>query len=304
MSAPSIPARATTGAAPRRAGRSLHRASPYLLMSPVTVFYVVVLLIPFALVVATSFRTYEGAFTVGGFSGFSNYHEFLFGPGQRDVILRTGRIALLTTVLCVVIGYPTAYYTVRLSPRARSWVIMGLLAPLLTSVIARTFGWWTILGPGPVGNRLGSLMGHSDSLLFTETAIVIGMVNVLLPFMVIPLLAVMQNIDPNLRRAARSLGASPAQVLRHVDLPLTVQGLVGGIVIVLSLSMSAFIEPSLLGGSRNDVVATQIFRVGASYFNKPLSAAGSVLLSLAALTLVYLNLRFGGRGAARRLGMV
>lgn len=277
---------------------------PYGLMSPITVFYVIALLVPFAMVVVTSFRAYDGSFTVGGFAGLDNFHEFITGPGQRTIIVRTVRIAATTTLATLLLGFPAAHATLSLTRRARSLVMMGLLAPLLTSIIARTFGWWTMLGPGAFGNWLGGLFGRDTSLLFTETAVIIGMINVFLPFMIIPIVAALQNIDPSLRRAARSLGASSWGVIRRVDLPLSMHGIIGGVVIVMSLSLSSFVTPSLLGGSRNDVVATQIFRIGTTYFNRPLSAAGSVLLAGVAVLLVFVNLWLGDRSAARRIGMV
>lgn len=284
--------------------RDRRRFAPYLIMTPITLFYVLALLIPFVLLVVTSLRTYEGSFTVGGFAGLENFRDFLVGPGQWPIILRTVRIAALTTLISLAVGFPTAYVTVHLSPRVRSLVMMGLLAPLLTSIIARTFGWWTVLGPGPFGNWLGRLVGRDTSLLFTETAVIIGMVNVFLPFMILPLVAALQTIDPSLRRAARSLGASPLGVIRRVDIPMSVHGIIGGIVIVMSLSLSSFVTPALLGGSRNDVVATQIFRIGTAYFNKPLSAAGSVLLAVVAILLVLVNLRLGEKSGASRIGMI
>jgi putative spermidine/putrescine transport system permease protein len=277
---------------------------PYLLVAPMALVYVIALLVPFLFVLVTSLREYTGAFGVGGFVGLENYRTFLTEPGQQAVIFRTARIAGFTTLLCVLIGWPTAYYTMKLRPQWRSVVMLGLLAPLLTSIIARTFGWWAILGPGAIGDWLGSLVGRDRSLLFTETAAVIGMVNLFLPYMVLSVLVALQGIDPNLRRAALSLGAPPLEVIRRVDIPLSIHGLMGGIIIVMSLSLSAFVVPGLLGGSRNHVVATQIHRVGAVYYNRPLSAAGAVMLGVVALVLVYVNLRVAGRSSARRLGTV
>jgi putative spermidine/putrescine transport system permease protein len=283
-----------------RANRPSRQSSPITLASPLLLFYTLFLVIPVGYVVFTSFRTYNGPFINGGFAGFENYAHFLSSPGQASVIVRTFKVAISATILCILIGYPTAYFTVRFPPRLRSLVIVILIAPMLSSVVARVFGWKTILGPGALGDWIGGLFGR-ESLLLTESAIVIALANVLLPFMVLPLLTAMQSIDPSLRRAAGSLGASPLRTLLHVDLPLSLQGLVGGTVIVMSLSLGSFVEASLLGGSRNSVVATAIYQDGTVYYNAPLSAAGSVLLAVTTFCLVAINLRSTGGTASRRL---
>lgn len=286
---------------PRDFIRPDKRSTPALLLVPVLLFLGLVLVVPLASVVVTSFLSYDGAFMVGGFAGFDNYAEFLAGAGQAESIWRTLRIALATVVACLLLGYPTAHLIRGFSPRWRSVMLVGLLAPLLTSIIARSFGLVVLLGPGPVGQAIADFFGQPQTLLYTEPAIVIGMVSLFLPYMVISILAGMSNIDPRLERASASLGATRLATILRIELPLAMPGVIGGIVVVTSLALSSFVTASLLGGSRNDVIATLIYRIGTTYFNKPLSAAGAVILIVMVSALIAVSLFVSQRGAARRL---
>lgn len=277
------------------------RSTPTLLLLPVLLFLGLVLVVPLTSVLVTSFLSYDGAFMVGGFTGFDNYAEFLGGAGQAEAIWRTVRIAVATVVICLVLGYPAAHLIRGFSPRWRSVMLVGLLAPLLTSIIARSFGLVVLLGPGPVGQAIADFFGQSQTLLYTEPAIVIGMASLFLPYMVISILAGMSNIDPRLERASASLGATRLATILRVELPLAMPGVIGGIVVVTSLALSSFVTASLLGGSRNDVIATLIYRIGTTYFNKPLSAAGAVILIIMVSALIAVSLFVSQRGAARRL---
>jgi putative spermidine/putrescine transport system permease protein len=272
---------------------------PYVLVAPLLALFALTFLAPFVLLFVNSLRSYDPAMPLGGISGLQQYERFLVGPGQGAVIARTARITLLTALFCLIIGYPTALIWVRVGSRLRAAMTFAILTPLLTSVIARTFGWWTLLGPG----SMGALFGQRQGLLFTEAAAVIGLVHILLPYMVLPVVASVQNIEPSLRLAARSLGANTWTVVWKVDIPLSLQGLLGGMLLVTSLSLSSFVTPSMLAGSRNDVVAVQIYRVGFAYFNWPLAAAGAVLLLMVASLLVLINIVVLGRDRARSIAV-
>ena len=261
------------------------------LLAPGLIIYAVAFVYPIVNLIISSFRDTPAPFEVGAFVGLDQYGRVFTDPGQADVLWRTVRIALLSTLGCLVLALPTALAMVRMRPLGRRLVLLGVVAPLLMSVIARTFGWWTILGPGLVGETLARWLSDRPNLLFTETAIVIGLVNVLLPYMVLTLLAALQGVGDDVRLAASSLGARRLSVMRTIDLPLSAAGLVSGSLIVFSLSISSFVTPSLLGGSRNEVLAQQVYRFGLIYYDRPLAAAAAVVLLVSASALVYANLR-------------
>ncbi|MFC0533406.1 ABC transporter permease [Phytohabitans kaempferiae] len=282
--------------APRRAPAGSRRHRPYLLVLPLLSLYAVAFLLPFGMVVVESFRQTPDMLGNAAFPVLSQYRDFFAAPGAWEVIARTFRVTLFTTLACLLIGYPTASAILRLGARTRGIVLICVLSPLLMSLLSRTFGWWTILGPGPFGDWLGRMvLRREGNLLFTETAIVIGLVSVFIPFMVLSVMSALQAVDPETRRAARSLGASSWTVTRTIDIPLAMPGIVGGVLLVFAMSAGTYATPSILGGYQNTVVAFQAVNALQSDFNQPLSSAISVLLVTVALLATYLNLRLGRR---------
>jgi len=175
--------------------------------------------------------------------------RFLTDAFYLGIAWRTVKLSLLITAICVVTGVPLAYLMARSSPRLRLWLIICITLPLMTSVVIRTFGWMVVLGRGglvpDVLHMLG-LVKRNYTLMQTETAIVVGMVQVLFPFMVLSILGVVQRIDVRLEEAARVMGCSFMQSLRQVVLPLAAPGIVAGSLLVFTLSASYFITPERL----------------------------------------------------------
>jgi len=218
------------------------------------------------------------------------------------VLGRTFRIAALVVVLCLVIGWPVAYYLSQSRGRVRVYLTLAILAPLMISVVVRTFAWVVILGRNGFINNLLVTLGVVDEpvrLLFTEWAVLIGMVHMLMPLMILPIAAALDNVDPALARAARNLGAGFWQVLWRVWLPLSLPGIVAGTVIVFSLAGSAFVTPVVLGGARMKLMSSLIYQYNVTLLDFPFGSTLSIILLVATLGLVTAYTRAVERGPAR-----
>jgi putative spermidine/putrescine transport system permease protein len=226
--------------------------------------------------------------------GDSYYYEIFF---------RTGWIAALTTLICVLVGAPEAYILSRMGKPWRSIFLLVILAPLLVSVVVRAFGWSLLLGPAGVVNQVFALFGIGTvKMLYTSTAVVVALVHVMLPFMVIPVWTSLQKLDPMVESAALSLNASQWTVMRRIVLPQITPGLLSGSLIVFGLSASALAIPGLLGGRRLKMVATLIYDEYLHELNWPLGAA--IALALLVINLVIMlsyNAVLEG-GYAKRMG--
>jgi putative spermidine/putrescine transport system permease protein len=225
----------------------------------------------------------RGAFTA------RNYTRFFLDPFFLGVLWRTYRIATIATLIAVVIGWPVAYQLSRTTGRARFYLTLVILVPLLISVVVRAYGWVVILGPDGLLNNTLQGLGLTDAplpLLFNETAVIIGCVHTFLPLMILPIASALDNIDPSLLRAANNLGASPAQVFARVLLPLSIPGVLAGSVITFGLCASAYVIPALLGGSRLRFMSTLIFQYNIVVLDWTFGGALSVILVAVTLVLV------------------
>ncbi|GIL00921.1 MAG: ABC transporter permease [Alphaproteobacteria bacterium] len=223
---------------------------------------------------------------------FARFFQDSYYP---SILWRTVRLSLIITVLTAAIGFPLAYIMSRVGLRLRLWLVVMVILPLMTSVVVRTFGWMVLLGrSGPIASTLRDhgLVGRGFSLMHTETAIVLGMVQVLLPFMVLTLLGSLARLDPRLEEAARTMGCSFLQSFRHVVLPLSLPGLVAGSLLVFTLSASSFVTPSLLGGARIEVLAASIYKSVTQTLDWNFAAAQAVILfaGVALVLIPYLRL--------------
>lgn len=163
----------------------------------------------------------------------------------------------------------------------RLWLTIMVILPLMTSVVIRTFGWMVVLtrsGLIPTVLRDMGLVERNFALMQTETAIVIGMVQVLLPFMTLSVLGVLTRIDERLEEAARTMGCSFLQTIRVVVLPLSLPGIVAGSLLCFTLSASSFVTPNLLGGARIQVLAASIYKSVTQVLDWPFAAAQAVIL--------------------------
>ncbi|RAH97264.1 ABC transporter permease [Acuticoccus sediminis] len=229
----------------------------------------------------------------------AHFTRFLGDPYHLGVLWRTVRLSLLITLICVAIGFPYAYIAARVGPRLRLWLVLIVVLPLMTSVVVRTFGWMVLLSRnGLVSEAVRELgLGRRNyQVMQTEAAIVIGMVQVLLPFMTLSILGVITKIDTRLEEAARTMGASFLGTLRTVVLPLAMPGIVAGSLLVFTLSASSFVTPNLLGGARIQMLASSIYRSMTQTLDWPFAAAQAVILFVGVFLVLipYVRVASGG----------
>jgi putative spermidine/putrescine transport system permease protein len=283
----------TTAALPvfRREIRTLReglRERPYLVLVAVPLaFFAVFLLYPLALMFLVSVRNYAPAQIVGDRFTLENYTRFLLDPFYRGVLLSTLRLAAIVSAASLIIAYPLAYYLARTTGRAKGWLIFLLLTPLMVGIVVRTYGWIVLLGRNGTINQALLALGlvrEPVRILFTEAAVVLGLIEILLPYMIFPLISALQKVDPTLEAAAATLGADPPEVLRRVVLPLSLPGIVSGTVIVFTLSAGAIVTPAILGGPRTQTMGTLIYQLMTATLNWPFgSAVAFVLLAFEAI---------------------
>jgi ABC-type spermidine/putrescine transport system permease subunit I len=228
----------------------------------------------------------------------TNYAK-LWEVYYATLFLRTLRLALVVTVVCAVLGYPVAYFLARSTSRIMTLGLFLLIMPLLVSTVIRVFGWLVILGSEGLVNQGLRLLGARESvrLLYTEGAVIVGLVQQTMPFMVLPIMAAIERISPSLEEAARNLGANWGQMFVRTILPLSLPGLVSGALLVFSVSMSAFVTPALMGGRRERMVGQQIYEEVLTAYNWPGAASLTIVLSVSMLALVCLALWAAGRRA-------
>jgi len=268
--------------------------APFLLLIVPLVFFTAFFLAPLATVVVASLSA------SGNESGLTldHYVRVLADRYHWDVILVTFRIGLYTTLACLLLGYPLAWYLVRIV-KWRAWrriCVIMLVVPLFTSNIVRSFGWMVLLGRNGLVNDglmgLG-LVDRPVRFLGTELGILIGMVYVLLPFVVLAVGNALARVDSSLEQASSDLGARPAATFMHVTLPLTLPGIVSGAIMVFTLAVSAYVTPALLSGGRITVLSMLIFQQYSSVFDFHYGGALSVVLLVFTLIMVAMAARIG-----------
>jgi putative spermidine/putrescine transport system permease protein len=258
------------------------RQTPWLLVGPVLILFVAVFAIPMLVLFASSLhRLNTATMIVGDRFTLFNYARFLFDRFYLGVLLTTLRISILVSLICLLTGYPVAMYLKYAPPRERGILMLLIVSPLIVSLVIRSFGWVIILGPRGVVNSVLMALGIIGSpltLLYTETAVIVGLAHVFYPFMVLSIYSALQNIDPAVDRAARNLGADPFRTFWWVTFPLSIPGVVAGSLIVFALSVSSFVTPTLLGGPWVKMVAYLAWEQNMSVLDWPFAAAISVIL--------------------------
>ncbi len=228
--------------------------------------------------------------------------SFFADPFNWHVIANTLRIAGLVTLVCLLIGYPTAFALAWSTGWAQVALLAAIILPLSIGVVVKAFAWQIVLRRDGIVSLTMVGLGIWDEpvrLLFTETGLVLGAANVFLPFMILPIYSVVKLIDPRLDEAGATLGAAPLYRFRRITLPLTLPGVVAGIVFVFSLSIAMYVIPSLLIGDRFQTLATLVGRSFLFMRNEQLgSTTATVLLVLAMSVVVCSSI------LARRLGRI
>ncbi|MEG1255372.1 ABC transporter permease [Clostridium sp.] len=228
----------------------------YILFVPCLVLVLYFLIVPLISTVIPTFSI-EGSF------GLGNYINFFKDEYMMRIFSRTLKVSLISALICMIVGVPTAYYISRTSKKLRGLCMAMIIFPILTNSVVRSFAWMSILGKNGVINNLLlklNIISEPLSLLYTEGAIIVGTVYIFLPLMITSLVGVMENIDKDLLEAAESLGANRFKAFLEVVFPLSVPGLIVGTVLVFTGSLTAYTTPQLLGGNKNTVLATLIYQ--------------------------------------------
>jgi putative spermidine/putrescine transport system permease protein len=276
-----------------------------MLVLPAALVYLLALVIPVAGILLLSLHGFD--FDRGVLPGWNvgNYTDLFTDSLFGEALLRTFGIAAITTVICLALGVPEAWIIHRMAPRWRGFMLLLVVGPLLVSVVVRTFGWMVLLGTNGLLNQVLVALGVPGApfrLLYSEFAMIVGLVHVMVPLMVLSVWASLGRLDPALARAAEGLGAGRATVFRRVVLPNIMPGVLGGALLVFCLSASAFATPEILGGKRLKVVTTMAYNEFLNTLNWPLGAALATLLLGAILAAMLLWVRLVERPALRRLG--
>jgi putative spermidine/putrescine transport system permease protein len=273
------------------------------LVGPATLYVAIGLLLPLAILFRYSLNQFvPGKFMVDALT-VENYVKFFTDIYYTAVLTRTVRIAFITTAICLLTGFPLAYVLARTRTRWKNVLIILVVLPLFVGNAVRAAGWMVAFGSKGVINA--SLMGTGAisaplEIMFTETAVIIGITAVNLPFMVLTLQSVIEGIDRSVEEAAFNLGATPLRMLRRVLLPLAMPGVLAGTILTFILAMNAYATPVLLGGPRFQMMGPLVYGQFVQQNNWPFGGAiafilmtATLLLTLAANAMVQQRYRAG-----------
>ncbi len=266
------------------------RLAAWILLSPALLFVAVFFLLPVVALLLESFH-------VGKTYSLQNYLTFFADDFNREVYWRTLWISLLVTLVSALVCYPAAYAVLKINPRWRGLIIGLIILPLMTSPVARTYTWLVVLGREGIVNKSlveTGLLQEPLRILFTEWAVFIGLLQLMMPLMLLSLVSAMENLSKDVVPAARSLGASEGQVFWRVILPLTREGLVVGGTLVFTGCVTAYVTPALLGGPRVTMLATLLYQKAGVTVDY---AAAAVISVVMLLTTLLVNFLLRGRAA-------
>jgi putative spermidine/putrescine transport system permease protein len=267
---------------------------PLLLIAPAALLVGVFLVLPYANIVVMSLREPAVGAPYGSGFSFAGYGKFFADFYYAGALLQTLLLGGLSTLVCLLLGFPLALQLARASARWRPLLYGIVLSPLLVGIVVRSYGWTILLGNNGVVNRTLRELGWADAplpLMYNSFGIVVALAHVFLPFMVLPIAGALQAVDPALLQAARSLGATPARVFRRVVLPLAMPGVQSGAVLVFVLAVSAYVTPVLIGGMRVKTMAVIVVDALIDQFQWPFGSALALVLAAAATLVVVAFLR-------------
>lgn len=271
------------------------------LASPLLLVLLLVFLAPVLLMLPLSLHPYEAGAGISKSWSLVNYTSLLTDEYFREIIWRTLALGFGVTAICLVLGYPLAYYIAHAGPRMRLALTMLVIFPMLLNLVVRSFGWIALLANRGLVNNLLMDLGLIErpiKMMFNLFGLLVGMSHIFLPFMVLMLVPAIQAVSKDVRDAAYTLCASRARVFWSVTLPMTAPGILAGSILVFVLSISALVTPRMLGGPTYKVMATLIYDDFLQTLDWPAGAAMS--FALTAMTLVVIGVssrmlkRWGG----------
>ncbi len=274
----------------------VHGKKYVLLLLPTLVFLGVFFLVPLLMVVIDSIRGSEREGIL------FNYFVFFKDHVSRTAYLRSIRIGLWVTGLSAIISYPTALAIASINNKTLKTVFMTLMVlPLMTNPVARTFAWLAVLGRYGLLNNLllsAKIIEEPVRMLYTEGAVLIGLLQLFMPMMILSISSALENIPEDLSLAARSLGASGFQTFVRVTFPLSVEGLITGGTLVFTGSITAYVTPAILGGSRVLMLSTLLYQKAAVVLDWDMATTIAVMMFLTTL-LINTGLRSIGKVGRR-----
>ncbi|HKI80852.1 MAG TPA: spermidine/putrescine ABC transporter permease PotB [Pseudodesulfovibrio sp.] len=256
--------------------------------------------VPTLMLLAVSFLSRDPDNLIKPVLSLSSYAE-LFQPALGAMLAESMAMAATATLLCLLIGYPFAYVVARADRRYTRTLLLLVMIPFWTNTLIRTYALVAVLKADGVVNKLLLLLGVVDApvkLMYTPTAVFIGLVYTLLPFMILPLYAAIEKLDCKLLEASRDLGASRFSTFRKITIPLTMPGIVSGCMLVFLPALGMFYIPDILGGARTMLLGNYIRDQFLAARNIPLGAAASVAMTVIMglmLALYYKSVRRAGR---------
>lgn len=233
----------------------MKKSSAFLMIVPGLVILAVCLFLPLLRVIVPT--AYSGDYL------FSDYVQFFQDEYYLKIFVRTLKVALITTAVCMAAGVPTAYFISRCTKKWRGILLAVAIFPMMTNSVIRSFAWINILGSNGIINRVLMSVGIADKplkLLYTDFSIIIGSVYLFLPLMIVTVAGVMENIGDDMMEAARSLGANSFLAFMKVVFPMSLPGIIVGGILVFTGTLTAYTTPQLLGGNKNMVLATFIYQ--------------------------------------------
>lgn len=270
---------------------------------PYIVWTVIMLLLPMILIVLYAFTDTGNEIMTFRFT-LANFAKFFTDPDFLLVLWRSIKIALKTTVICVLIGYPIAYFIAFSSDKVRDMLILAITLPTWINMLVRTYAWIGLLSDGGIFQSLLGIFGLGDmELLYTEGAVLIGMVYNFIPFMILQINTSLSKMDRSLTDASHDLGADGIQTFLRVTLPLSLPGVVSGISLVFLPAVSSFSIPKLLGGGQffliGNVIENQFITVGEWNFGSSISLIMALIMMGTMYLIRRLDAYSSGRGKER-----
>ena len=268
----------------------------FLLGLPALVYLTIFFLIPLGIVVAYSFATRSRT----GRTELGDWNTDAYGRLGDDIVrtiaFRSLWIAALATVICLVLAYPLAYFISTRSTTVRNILLVAVMIPFWSNFLVRTYAWRVLLDSDGLVSQTTQALGFGETrVLFTPTAVLLGLVYGYLPFMVLPLYAAIERIDWSLVEAARDLHASAWGAFRRVVWPLSLPGVIAGSILVFVPSFGAYVTPAILGGNKEGLLGSYIVSQFLSARNGPLGASLSVVVLGVMLSATLVYFRSGGR---------
>ena len=251
---------------------------------PYIVWEVMMLVLPMALIALYSVMNQGNSIISFSFT-LEHYAKFFTDPDFLLILWRSILIAVKTTVLCLLLGYPIAYYIARSTEKVQNILILCITLPMWINMLVRTYAWIGLLSNGGIFQKILGFFGLGNvELLYTEGAVLLGMVYNFLPFMILQIQTSLSKMDYSLIEASADLGASPAQTFRRITLPLSMPGVINGITLVFLPAVSSFFIPKLLGGGQyfliGNMIENQFITVGEWNFGSAVSMIMAIIMML------------------------